>query len=65
MQKGRKLHVWNVDITDSAGDIISTVHVTNYIVSPKKEKDNNQDNQQDKGKSQDNEQEQIKEKEEK
>ncbi|MCI6702435.1 MAG: PaaI family thioesterase [Prevotellaceae bacterium] len=37
VQKGRKLHVWNVDITDSAGDIISTVHVTNYIVTPKKE----------------------------
>ena len=65
VQKGRKLHVWNVDITDSAGDIISTVHVTNYIVSPKKEKDKQQDQQQDKGKSQDDEQEQIKEKEEK
>ena len=37
VQKGRKLHVWNVDITDSSGDIISTVHVTNYIVTPKKE----------------------------
>ncbi len=39
VQKGRKLHVWNVDITDSSGDIISTVHVTNYIVSPKKDKE--------------------------
>jgi uncharacterized protein (TIGR00369 family) len=39
VQKGRMLHVWNVDITDSAGDIISTVHVTNYIISPKKEKE--------------------------
>ena len=36
VQKGRKLHVWNVEITDSAGDIISVVHVTNYVVSPKK-----------------------------
>lgn len=39
VQKGRKLHVWNVDVTDSSGDIISTVHVTNYIVSPKKDKE--------------------------
>ena len=33
--KGRKLHVWSVEITNSAGDVISTVHVTNYIVTPK------------------------------
>lgn len=37
VQKGRKLHVWNVDITDSSGDVISTVHVTNYIITPRKE----------------------------
>lgn len=36
-QKGRKLHVWNVDITDSSGDLISTIHVTNYIITPRKE----------------------------
>lgn len=36
VSKGRKLHVWDVKITDSEGDLISTVHVTNYIVSPKK-----------------------------
>jgi 1,4-dihydroxy-2-naphthoyl-CoA hydrolase len=36
VQKGRKIHVWSVDITDSTGDLISTVHVTNYIISPKK-----------------------------
>lgn len=35
VQKGRSLHVWTVDITDSKGDLISTVHVTNYIISPK------------------------------
>ena len=35
VQKGRSLHVWTVDITESAGDLISTVHVTNYIISPK------------------------------
>ena len=38
VRKGRKLHVWNVESTDSTGDIISVVHVTNYIISPKKEK---------------------------
>lgn len=37
VQKGRMLHVWNVEITDSAGNLISTVHVTNYIISPKKQ----------------------------
>lgn len=39
VQKGRTLHVWNVDITDSSGDIISTVHVTNYIITSKKDKE--------------------------
>ena len=33
VQKGRKLHVWNVEINNSAGELISTVTVTNYIVS--------------------------------
>ena len=37
VQKGRKLHVWNVNITDSSGDLISTIHVTNYIITPRKE----------------------------
>ena len=30
--KGNTLHEWQIDITDSAGDWISTVHVTNYIM---------------------------------
>ena len=30
--KGRTLHQWLVEIRDSAGDLISTVQVTNYIV---------------------------------
>jgi uncharacterized protein (TIGR00369 family) len=30
--KGKKLHVWQVDIKDSAGDMISTVRVTNFII---------------------------------
>lgn len=33
VQKGRKLHVWNVEINNSAGELISTVTVTNYIIS--------------------------------
>lgn len=36
VQKGRKLHVWNVEINNSAGELISTVTVTNYIISPPK-----------------------------
>lgn len=38
VSKGRKLHVWDVSITDSAGDLISTVHVTNYVITPKTQK---------------------------
>lgn len=33
--KGRKLHVWLVDIKNSVGELISTVHVTNYVISPR------------------------------
>ncbi|MBQ9670049.1 MAG: PaaI family thioesterase [Prevotella sp.] len=36
LQKGRKLHVWAIDIRDSQEDLISTVHVTNYIIPSKK-----------------------------
>ena len=32
--KGRTLHQWQVEIRDSAGDLISSVQVTNYIVRP-------------------------------
>lgn len=38
VSKGRKLHVWDVKITDSSGDLISTVHVTNYVITPKTNK---------------------------
>ena len=31
--KGRKLHVWRVDIANSGGELISTVQVTNYVIS--------------------------------
>jgi len=36
LHKGTTLHVWNVDIKDTAGDLISNVRVTNYIIKPKK-----------------------------
>ena len=36
LHKGTTLHVWNVDIKDSSGDLISNVRVTNYIIKKKK-----------------------------
>ena len=38
VSKGRMLHVWDVHIKNSADELISTVHVTNYIISPKSQK---------------------------
>ena len=35
LHQGSTLHVWNVDIKDTAGDRISNVRVTNYIVRQK------------------------------
>ena len=32
--KGQTLHEWQVDIKNEKGDLISTVHVTNYIITP-------------------------------
>lgn len=34
--KGRTLHQWEVDIRNSAGQLISTVQITNYVVMPGK-----------------------------
>jgi uncharacterized protein (TIGR00369 family) len=34
--RGNTLHVWQVDITNTAGELISTVRVTNYIIKQKK-----------------------------
>ena len=39
VSKGRKLHVWGVQINNSNGELISTVHVTNYIITPKEKKE--------------------------
>ena len=35
LHKGRTLHVWNVDIRDTCGELISSVRVTNYIINTK------------------------------
>jgi uncharacterized protein (TIGR00369 family) len=35
LHQGTTLHVWNVDINDTAGDLISNVRVTNYIIKHK------------------------------
>ena len=34
--KGGTLHVWNVEIRNSAEELISTVRVTNYVIKQKK-----------------------------
>ena len=36
IHKGTTLHVWNVDIKDTAGDLISNVRVTNYVIKPQR-----------------------------
>lgn len=40
--KGRTLHEWHVDITDDNGDLISTVQVTNYVLTPRTPKETKQ-----------------------
>ena len=37
LHKGSTLHVWSVDIRDTAGELISNVRVTNYVLKTKKE----------------------------
>ncbi len=32
LNKGKTLHVWQIDIKDTAGELISSVRVTNYII---------------------------------
>ena len=36
ISKGNTLHVWHVDIKDTANDLISSVRVTNYIIKAQK-----------------------------
>lgn len=33
LHRGHRFHVWNVEVRNSAGELISTVSVTNYAVS--------------------------------
>ncbi len=35
VHRGGTLHVWHVDISNSAGELISTVRVTNYVIKGK------------------------------
>lgn len=33
VHRGHKIHVWNVDMRNSAGELVSSVSVTNYVTS--------------------------------
>jgi len=35
LHKGRTLHQWHVEIRNSAGELISSVEVTNYVIGKK------------------------------
>lgn len=35
--RGHTLHEWQVDIKNSKGELISTVHVTNYVITPRQD----------------------------
>ncbi|MCI6671533.1 MAG: PaaI family thioesterase [Prevotella sp.] len=32
VHQGKTLHVWHIDVKNDDGDLISTVHVTNYVM---------------------------------
>ncbi len=34
--KGRVLHTWQVDVTNEEGELVSSVQVTNYVITPRK-----------------------------
>lgn len=36
LHKGRTLHVWHIEITNSAGELISVVDITNFILNQSK-----------------------------
>lgn len=38
INKGRTLHTWLVDVTNEQGQLVSSVQVTNYIITPHTEK---------------------------
>lgn len=35
LHKGRTLHQWQIDIRNEASELISTVQVTNYVITPR------------------------------
>lgn len=35
VHRGRRFHVWNVEVKNRAGEVISTINVTNYAVTIK------------------------------
>jgi len=35
--QGRTLHVWQVEVKDGKGNLVSSVSVTNYVVTPRKD----------------------------
>lgn len=35
LHKGRTLHQWQIDIKNEANELISTVQVTNYVITPR------------------------------
>ena len=35
LHKGRPLHQWQIDIKNEASELISTVQVTNYVITPR------------------------------
>lgn len=39
VHKGRTLHTWQVELMNTADDLICTVQVTNYVFTPKKQKE--------------------------
>ncbi|MDY0078688.1 MAG: hotdog fold thioesterase [Bacteroidales bacterium] len=36
IHQGRKTHVWNIDIKDESGNLVSTCRMTNFVVTSKK-----------------------------
>lgn len=37
LHKGRTLHVWHIEINNSAGELISSVEITNFVLNKRKE----------------------------
>ena len=35
IHKGRTLHLWHIELKNNAGELISSVEVTNFILTPR------------------------------